>query len=105
MLKRTIKIQLVIFAIFAVVTITTVGVRFVGIGKGLFGSDACTVQADFTDSGGIFTRAEVTYRGVNVGSVGPLTLKGDGVRVALEIEDCKKSKIPASAYAQVTNRS
>ena len=39
----------------------------------LFG-DGYVVTADFAESGGIFTNAEVTYRGVAVGRVDRLRL-------------------------------
>ena len=37
-----------------------------------------TVVAHYPESGGIFTTAEVTYRGVRVGTVGDMTLTQDG---------------------------
>ncbi len=62
------------------------------------------MDARFANSGGIFTNAEVTYRGVPVGRVGDLTLTQDGVSVALMIDD-SAPQIPASAKAVVANRS
>ena len=66
--------------------------EYVGLTKDLFGDDSCKVPADFPDSGGIFTNAEVTYRGVTVGRVGQLRLIKKGVRVDLDIDDCQGSR-------------
>ncbi|MEV0170128.1 MlaD family protein [Streptomyces sp. NPDC050803] len=104
MITRTVKAQLIAFA-----TVTAVGVSYVGAEyTGLVDSvldRGYTVRADFADSGGIFTGAEVTYRGVPVGRVGALRLTGaGGVSVALDIED-GAPRIPADTLAVVANRS
>ena len=104
MLRRSTKIQLALFVIITLIGVSYVGAEYVGITRGLFNS-GCTVSADFPDSGGIFTDAEVTYRGVTVGKVGKLDLIDNGVRVKLVLNDCKKTKIPMSAVAMVSNRS
>jgi phospholipid/cholesterol/gamma-HCH transport system substrate-binding protein len=105
MLKRSTKVQLIIFSILTLVGVSYVSAKYVGLTDGLFGPKGCTVSADFPDSGGIFTNAEVTYRGVTVGKVGQLKLLDNGVRVSLKLKDCKNPKIPASAVAEVSNRS
>ncbi|PZS13972.1 MAG: ABC transporter substrate-binding protein [Pseudonocardiales bacterium] len=105
MLRRTTKIQLILFAIITLVGVSYVSAEYVGLTKGLFGAKGCTIKADFPDSGGIFTNAEVTYRGVTVGKVGQLTLLDNGVRVDLKLNKCNSPKIPASSTAQVSNRS
>ncbi|MCF1596135.1 MCE family protein [Streptomyces muensis] len=106
MITRTVKVQLLAF-----VTITAVGVAYVGAEYTGLVDDVLdrgyTVRADFPDSGGVFPGAEVTYRGVPVGRVGALHLTGagsDGVSVALEIED-GAPRIPADTLAVVANRS
>lgn len=105
MLRRSTKIQLILFVVITLVGVSYVSAEYVGLTKNLFGNDGCTISADFADSGGIFTNAEVTYRGVTVGKVGAIHLRKDGVRVDLELEDCTNNKVPASASATVTNRS
>lgn len=102
-LRRSVKVQLVAFAAVSAIGITYVGVNYVGLGQSLVG-DSYTVSADFPDSGGIFTNAEVTYRGVQVGRVGELRLLPGGVRVDLVIDD-GAPPIPADSRAVVTNRS
>ncbi len=105
MLRRSTKIQLIIFVIITLLGITYVSANYVGLTKGLIGPDSCTVHADFADSGGIFSSAEVTYRGVAVGKVTGLRLIDNGVQVDLSIDDCKGKKIPASTAAAVSDRS
>ena len=105
MLRRSTKIQLAIFVLITLIGISYVSAKYVGLTNGIFGDHGCTVSADFPDSGGIFTNAEVTYRGVTVGKVGQLHLIENGVRVDLKISNCKSRKIPASTIAEVSNRS
>ncbi|WP_425245008.1 MCE family protein [Streptomyces sp. NEAU-NA10] len=103
MITRTVKAQLLAFATVTAVGVSYVGAEYTGLVDGLLGR-GYTVRADFADSGGIYTGAEVTYRGVPVGRVGALRLSGDGgVSVALEIED--GARIPADTLAVVANRS
>jgi phospholipid/cholesterol/gamma-HCH transport system substrate-binding protein len=105
MLRRSTKIQLAIFVILTLVGVSYVSAEYIGLTNGIFGPDGCTISADFPDSGGIFTNAEVTYRGVTVGEVKKLTLLDNGVRVELKLKNCNDPKIPASAVAAVSNRS
>ncbi|MFL5910213.1 MAG: MCE family protein [Gaiellaceae bacterium] len=102
-IKRGVKIQLVIFAIITMVTMAYTAVNIIGLGQGVLDL-RYKVYLDLTDSGGIFQNAEVTYRGVTVGRVGPLHLTADGVRVELRIDRGKK--VPATGVqAYVLNRS
>ncbi|MHA3702656.1 MCE family protein [Jatrophihabitans sp. YIM 134969] len=105
MITRTVRIQLLAFVVIALLGVTYVGASYAGIGTSLFQTSSCTIKADFPDSGGIFTGAEVTYNGVTVGRVGELTLLPDGVQVALDIENCRKPEIPVNTIAAVSNRS
>src|ERR1700710_1858437 len=105
MITRLTKIQLVLFVLITLTGVSYVSANYVGLFNGLFGSDECTVHADFPDSGGIFTNAEVTYRGVAVGPVGSLHLIDKGVRVDLNLDDCKSAKVPTDTAATVSDRS
>lgn len=102
-IKRGVKIQLMIFAIITALTMAYTLVNIVGIGQSVL-SLRYRVYLDMADSGGIFTNAEVTYRGVTVGRVGPLHLTRNGVRVELRIDH--GDKIPANGVqAYVLDRS
>ena len=102
MIRRSTKLQLVAFALITLLGVSYVSARYVGIGDRLFGG-GYVVTADFTESGGIFANAEVTYRGVAVGRVDRLRLARDGVHVDLRLKG--GSKIPADTRAVVENRS
>lgn len=91
-----------VFLLITVVGVAYVGGRYAQVDKLLFDDDY-TVSASFAESGGIFSGAEVTYRGKPVGRVGELKLLPDGVEVNLDIE--KGVKIPNDLIAVVANRS
>lgn len=102
MITRTVRIQLMVFLLITVIGIAYVGGKYAQVDKLLFDDDY-TVSASFAESGGIFSGAEVTYRGQPVGRVGELKLLSDGVEVNLDIE--KNVKIPNDVLAVVANRS
>lgn len=103
MLTRRIKVQLMLFALIAVVGIGYTGVSYVGLDR-YFGGGGYRVTAELADSGGIFTNAEVTYRGVAVGQVTALRLSRDGVTAELNISD-SAPPIPVDTRAVVADRS
>ncbi|MGZ8179007.1 MCE family protein [Williamsia sp. SKLECPSW1] len=100
---RRVRWQLTVLVVVGVIATAYVGATYARLDK-LFGLGTYTVHADFTDSGGIFTNAEVTYLGSPVGRVGALRLRPDGVRVDLALNSGGPD-IPASAQAVVASRS
>jgi phospholipid/cholesterol/gamma-HCH transport system substrate-binding protein len=102
-ITRRVRLQLIGFVLVAVVGVTYAGFRYAGFGD-LFGSTTYPVRLQLTDSGGIFSGADVTYRGVSVGRVGPLTLTAEGVEVQLDIERSAPA-VPADVDAAVRNLS
>nr|MCW2728378.1 hypothetical protein [Aeromicrobium sp.] len=103
MVVRRTKIQLLIFALITVLGGTFVGGRYAHLDR-LVVDRTYTVAAHFTDSGGIFQGAQVSYRGIKVGRVKSLQPEPDGVRVDLDIEN-NAPKIPADLQAVVANKS
>jgi phospholipid/cholesterol/gamma-HCH transport system substrate-binding protein len=103
MFTRRIKFQIALFLIIAVTAVAYAGGEYAGLGR-LFGHSGYRVTLQLADSGGIFTNAEVSYRGVTVGRVGELHLTDSGVDVDLNI-DPSTPKIPASSRAVVADRS
>jgi phospholipid/cholesterol/gamma-HCH transport system substrate-binding protein len=101
-IRRGVKIQLVIFAVITLLGVSFVGARYAGLADPIV-RPGYNIAASFTDSGGIFEGAEVTYRGLEVGKVGPLRLTKDGVLVALRID--KGVNVPNDARAIVRTRS
>nr|WP_206038233.1 MlaD family protein [Rhodococcus sp. HNM0569] len=94
---------MIAFVVVALLGLVYVGAQYVRLDK-LLGFGEYTVHAELSDSGGIFTNAEVTYRGVPVGRVGALSLTSDGVSVELKL-DSGGPDIPESSKAVVANRS
>jgi phospholipid/cholesterol/gamma-HCH transport system substrate-binding protein len=103
-LKRSTKFKLVLFVVITLLGVSYVAAKYVGLAKWVTGN-GCTIHADFPDSGGIFSNAEVTYRGVTIGQVGALHLIKGGTRVDLKLDSCSSPKIPANASATVADRS
>ncbi|MEV5825703.1 MlaD family protein [Spirillospora sp. NPDC052242] len=102
-LKRGVKIQLIAFLLITIIGVTVVSVNYIGFGREMLGRQY-TAYVDLTDSGGIFSNAEVTYRGVPVGRVGPIRLTDSGIKVELELE--RGERIPREGLtAVVANRS
>ena len=105
MLRRATKIQLVLFVLITLTGVSYVSANYVGLFKGFTSGGACTVYVNLPDSGGIFSNAEVTYRGVAIGRVGSLKLLKNGVQVALDIDNCDSAKVPVDTAAAVSDRS
>ena len=103
MITRVVRLQLVAFLLVTVVGVGYAGFRYAGFGD-LFGTTTYPVRMQLAASGGIFTGADVTYRGVSVGRVGPLTLTPDGVEAQLDIRR-SAPEIPADVDAAVRNLS
>ena len=103
MIPRKIKLQIGAFLVIALVGVSFVGAKYVGLGR-LVGSSGYVVTMRLADSGGIFTNAEVAYRGVTIGRVGTLRLVADGVEVDLDIGP-DAPRVPSDLNAVVANRS
>ncbi|SFQ63428.1 phospholipid/cholesterol/gamma-HCH transport system substrate-binding protein [Amycolatopsis arida] len=103
MLIRKTKWQLVAFAVIAVVSVVYALIRFTDVER-VFGAGGYTVRLQLDESGGIFTNAEVTYRGYNIGRVGDLRLTARGLEADLHIEP-DTPPVPADLRAVVANRS
>jgi phospholipid/cholesterol/gamma-HCH transport system substrate-binding protein len=96
------KKQLLVFVFITLVGVSYVGARYARLDRLVY-SSAFNVNAEFADSGGIFTGAEVTYRGVKVGQVSDMKLTRGGVDVVLAIDN--GNNIPADTTALVGNKS
>jgi phospholipid/cholesterol/gamma-HCH transport system substrate-binding protein len=103
MITRAVLVKSTIFALVSALGIGYLLVSYLGFGASLLGQNAYTAYLDLPNSGGIFTTASVTYRGVEVGRVGQITLRPDGIRVALEVKT--KLDIPSSLTAVVADGS
>ncbi|MCW2768826.1 MAG: hypothetical protein JWR27_259 [Aeromicrobium sp.] len=103
MITRMTKIQLAVFALLTILGGAFVGGRYAQLDR-LVVDRTFSVDAHFSDSGGIFRGAQVTYRGIEVGSVAALDPEPNGVRVRLDIEK-SAPHIPADVEALIANKS
>jgi phospholipid/cholesterol/gamma-HCH transport system substrate-binding protein len=103
MITARTKVQLLVFVIITLLGVSYVGARYANLTR-FFVDDSYKVTAHLSESGGIFTGAQVTYRGVSIGRVDSLELTATGVDAVLEIED-ENDEIPADALALVGNGS
>jgi phospholipid/cholesterol/gamma-HCH transport system substrate-binding protein len=101
---RTIVAKNLAFLVVAVLVMGYIGVRYADLGRyaGLRGY--YTVNVELQETGGLFEHADVTYRGVSVGRVGPVRLTDDGVEASLRIND-SAPHIPADLQAVVASLS
>jgi phospholipid/cholesterol/gamma-HCH transport system substrate-binding protein len=104
MLTRTTRIQLVAFAVIALVVLAYTGFHYASLGRLLGLRGYYVVHMELNNAGGIFPNADVTYRGVSVGRVGALRLTPAGVEADLNISS-SAPPIPADLHAAVADLS
>ncbi|SEG17613.1 phospholipid/cholesterol/gamma-HCH transport system substrate-binding protein [Thermomonospora echinospora] len=92
------------FLVLGVLVIAYIGVRYADLSRYVGVRDYYVVKVDLAQTGGLYTNADVTYRGVSVGRVGPMHLNGQGLRADLHI-DRSAPKIPTNLRAVVANLS
>jgi phospholipid/cholesterol/gamma-HCH transport system substrate-binding protein len=102
MLRSTVRIQVAVFVVVALLGIGYVGIAYLGAPQ-WFGSGAYTVHLDLADTGGLYTNAAVSYRGVQIGKVSDLRLTTDGVQADLDIT--ATTPLPADSHATVADGS
>jgi phospholipid/cholesterol/gamma-HCH transport system substrate-binding protein len=103
MITRATAIRAALFVVLTVALVFYVGAQFLGLFN-FIGPRNYTVRMPLADASGLFSRSEVTFRGVKVGDVGPLRLTDTGAEADLVI-DGGGPKIPADLNAVVADRS
>ncbi len=101
-MSTSVRMRLLVFALVGGLAVVVAGVRYAGLWDAVSPS-SYEVRVELVRSGGIFERAEVTYRGVTVGRVREVDFRRDGVTAVLAIDD--DWEIPSSLTANVRNRS
>ena len=102
-LHALVKVQLAIFLVVAAVATTVLAVGYAHLPALIFGVGRYTVTLDLTQSGGLYDRANVTYRGSEVGRVTDVKLTDTGVQAVLSLNS--KFTIPSDVQAQVHSQS
>jgi phospholipid/cholesterol/gamma-HCH transport system substrate-binding protein len=98
MLDRLTRIQLSIFAIVTVITVSAISIFYLHVPSAL-GLGSYEVNADFVAGGGLYKNANVTYRGVTVGRVLSVGLTDNGVDADMRLNS--NISIPANVTATV----
>jgi phospholipid/cholesterol/gamma-HCH transport system substrate-binding protein len=104
MLARTTTLKLIAFTLIGLLVVVYTGLRYANLGRFFGASGYYVVRLDVANAGGLFTNADVTYRGVPVGRVGALTLTPGGVQADLHITTAAPP-IPADLQAVVADQS
>lgn len=104
MLTRATRLRLIVFAVIGALIIGYAWFHYANLGRYLGLRGYYVVRLDMANSGGLYTGADVTYRGVSVGRVGPMRLTGTGIEVDLDISD-SAPPIPANIRAAVADLS
>ncbi|CME90220.1 virulence factor Mce family protein [Mycobacterium tuberculosis] len=98
MIDRLAKIQLSIFAVIAVITLSVMAIFYLRL-PATFGIGTYGVSADFVAGGGLYKNANVTYRGVAVGRVESVGLNPNGVTAHMRLNS--GTAIPSNVTATV----
>ncbi|BBX76039.1 virulence factor Mce family protein [Mycobacterium shinjukuense] len=98
MIDRLTKVQLSIFAVITVITVTVMAIFYLRL-PATFGLGTYGVSADFVAGGGLYKNANVTYRGVAVGRVESVRLNPHGVTAEMRLNS--GTAIPSNVIATV----
>lgn len=98
MMTRLTRLQLSIFAIVTVLTVTAISVFYLHLPAAM-GIGTYKVTADFVAGGGLYENANVTYRGVTIGRVESVGLTDDGVVADMRLNS--NTDVPANVTATV----
>lgn len=101
-MTRATRIRLWVFLVIGGLAVINAGARYAGLTESLLPT-TYTVSVHLKESGGLFERGEVTYRGFTVGRVQRLDFRTDGVVARIRIKD--RWRIPTDLTAEVHNRS
>jgi phospholipid/cholesterol/gamma-HCH transport system substrate-binding protein len=98
MLTRFVRIQLTILGIASVVSVFVMAVYYIQVPT-MLGIGRITVTLELPDSGGLYRFSNVTYRGVEVGTVTSVEPTAHGAKATLSLGT--SPKIPADLHAEV----
>ncbi|WP_263170786.1 MlaD family protein [Streptomyces sp. SCSIO ZS0520] len=104
MLTLSTHLKNLAFLLVGSLVLAFVGIRYADLGRFAGVADYYRVTVQLPRTGGLFTHSDVTYRGVSVGRVGPLSLTGEGVEAELRIRK-SAPRIPSGTRAVVAGLS
>ncbi len=102
-MTRRIWIQIAIFTVVSLVAFVVMALGFVRVPSYVFGVDRYTVTVELPEAGGLYQRANVTYRGTEVGEVKEVRLTDTGVEAVMSLKS--DFKIPSDLEAEVHSQS
>jgi phospholipid/cholesterol/gamma-HCH transport system substrate-binding protein len=97
-LTRFIKIQLILFTVLTVIALVVLGWYYLRV-PSLLGIGQYELHAKLPRSGGLYSTANVTYRGSTIGKVTDVRPTENGAEATMSIDS--QFKIPADASANV----
>ncbi|HEU4361677.1 MAG TPA: MlaD family protein [Mycobacterium sp.] len=98
MLTRFVRIQLAVFVILSIIGIIAMALFYMQVPT-LLGIGRMTVTVQLPSSGNLYRFSNVTYRGVQMGTVTAVRLTDDGAEATLSLSN--SPKIPADLQADV----
>ena len=102
-MTRRIWIQVAIFLIVSVVAVAVMAFGYIRIPGVYLGIGQYRVTVDLPQAGGLYERANVTYRGTEVGQVEEVNLTDTGVQAVLALDS--DVKIPSDVGVEVHSQS
>jgi len=98
MLTRFVRIQLILFLVASVVGMWAMVLGYMRVPT-MLGIGRVTVKLDLPETGGLYRFSNVTYNGVQIGTVTDVALTPAGVRATLSLD--RSPRIPADLLAAV----
>lgn len=98
MLTRFVRIQLILFLVASVIGVGAMLFGYMQVPT-MLGIGRVVVKLDLPETGGLYRFSNVTYNGVQVGTVTDVSLTSNGVRATLSLN--RSPKIPADLVAAV----
>ncbi|MCT7660686.1 MCE family protein [Mycobacterium deserti] len=98
-IRRRTRIQLAVFAAISIAAALAMALGYMRLPHLLFGAGHYEVTVELPSTGGLYPRANVTYRGTEVGQVRDVRLTDDGVEAVLSLRS--NVAIPSNLDAEV----
>jgi len=98
-LARTIKIQITVFIVVALLSVGMISIFYLNLPAMLFGVGRYNVTVELPESGNLYPTANVTYRGIEVGKVKAVQLTDTGVAAQIWLDS--KVSIPSDLDVEV----